>query len=1249
MAEQLLKPNMCRIATWNIRGLSTSTTDVCALKVEAIAEAADEQNLQVLALTETWIRNDDEDRMVTEQMRAKGWRWIGRHRKIDRKAKRGSGGVGIMVKQDKAAEEADRVVRIIGQDEEDILWVQAKIAGRRIRIGVFYLAPQGTTSGRGNRADKFLLGLTENQIEMNRNTILLGDFNARVGQGVQNLLDDGEDWNVSYESIDEVISTRGKRMLQVCQELNMVIATGTRGKASRFTCETTNGASIVDHICMSRDVWSITRSVGVVESLLAEVVDSDHNMVCAEIKYDEVAVKTTKRQKTKRWDTEDRGRSEHWTKLQEEVQNSKGWWEQKEVLGCSVQEQWQNFRTWADEMLRKGVGCNRKRRQAGKERWLSVDKQVLESRKNCKVIYRKIAKHPKVTRQDRDEVKTLWKQHARQKRHRRKRARTVYWSNKRAEMKRFEQLRATDPKTMWRYFKQLMGKAKGSIQVPKSVKDQDGTMKQGSEAEQVWTEEWKALGKQDMKDPAYQEDFAEKVVKNNKERQGGSKDHDGGMLDNSITLKEVKAAIKRLRRGKASGTDGIPNEFMMKGGAGVVEVVWKLVQKVWREEEIPDEWAEGLVVPLYKGDDPQKVNNYRGITLLNTVGKVFCSILDYRLTKFCEGPDEPKLEDEQGGFRPWRSCEDLILVLNELINRRRHKKLKTFCCFIDIRKAYDGVFREGLWEKMWQLGIKGKMWRVIRELYRKTKSRMMINGKKLDEFEIEQGVRQGCVLSPKLFSIFFNDLVKAINDPKLGEFYKGLGLKIDPQAGDDERLRAMFYADDIVLMAESAEHLQALINRVQDYSEKWRFKLNQCKSQVVVFNSTKQERVKYAKAFALTFKGDNNLPRVPLKVVDHYKYLGVEMVTGATKFKMYKKRVAAKARTAFYSVRAMGVAAGYMSVAAGEQVWKSLVRSRLEYAAVLMDDGDSKPWEEAEVIQRRMARTILGVPKTTTSLAVLGELGWWPLKARRDMLRLRYWAKLVRMYEGRCTKKMYKVCRREAQDPMCTYRNWCHYTKELLEDLGMSAIWRSEKVPVEWKAKVFDAIQARERKRWSDEVPRFPALRAYTASMKEAPAKEEYLQDDNASRRRAITRLRLGCADLELVLGRRSRVDRWDRVCKYCEQVKGTRVVEDEYHFLTQCPLYQRHRAELQKKVGWSLDKKSCSEVEKTVQTWMKNGINAVGSYPRNSGVARLMGLEEMKVDQAERLKDWVALGSYIVVSSKERKNWMKKGQSSGY
>ena len=62
----------------------------------------------------------------------------------------------------------------------------------------------------------------------------------------------------------------------------------------------------------------------------------------------------------------------------------------------------------------------------------------------------------------------------------------------------------------------------------------------------------------------------------------------------------------------------------------------------------------------------------------------------------------------------------------------------------------------------------------------------------------------------------------------------------------------------------------------------------------------------------------------------------------------------------------------------------------------------------------------------------------------------------------------------------------------------------------------------------------------------------------------------------------------------------------------------------------------------------MKNSINVVGSYPRRSGEYRLMSLEEMKVDQAERLKDWVALGSYIVVSSKERRNWIK-GQSSGY
>jgi hypothetical protein len=277
--------------------------------------------------------------------------------------------------------------------------------------------------------------------------------------------------------------------------------------------------------------------------------------------------------------------------------------------------------------------------------------------------------------------------------------------------------------------------------------------------------------------------------------------------------------------------------------------------------------------------------------------------------------------------------------LSEMIKKRAKLNKMTFCCFIDIRKAYDGVFREGLWEKMWEMGIRGKMRRVIRDMYKKTRTQMLINGKALKEFKIEEGVRQGCVLSPKLFSIFFNDLVKYIN---VGKY----GVQIDDTS--KVKIQALLYADDIVLMADTKEELQRLIQKVQDYSEVWRFSMNKGKTKVLVFNSTPKERKAMAEYFCIGKTGVDELEEV--QIVTRYKYLGMEMESGDFTFKYYKDKVAKKARKALYTVRAMGVSAGYMSVSAAEMVWKALVRSLMEYGAAVLDGGDGKVWKEAEAI-----------------------------------------------------------------------------------------------------------------------------------------------------------------------------------------------------------------------------------------------------------------------------------------------------------
>ena len=134
------------------------------------------------------------------------------------------------------------------------------------------------------------------------------------------------------------------------------------------------------------------------------------------------------------------------------------------------------------------------------------------------------------------------------------------------------------------------------------------------------------------------------------------------------------------------------------------------------------------------------------------VHKLLSGILNSRLSAFCE--KEGKLAEEQGGFRPGRGCADQIFNLYSIVGNRLRDGKRTFLCFIDIKKAYDRVWRDGLWARLADIGVRGKMWRIIRMMYSSTSSSVFAGGKDSDFFDFDLGVRQGDVSSPLLFSIF---------------------------------------------------------------------------------------------------------------------------------------------------------------------------------------------------------------------------------------------------------------------------------------------------------------------------------------------------------------------------------------------------------------------------------------------------------------------------------------------------------------
>ena len=135
----------------------------------------------------------------------------------------------------------------------------------------------------------------------------------------------------------------------------------------------------------------------------------------------------------------------------------------------------------------------------------------------------------------------------------------------------------------------------------------------------------------------------------------------------------------------------------------------KLFEVVWSEELVPPKWREGLIVNLFKKADKEDPGNYRGITLLSVVGKVFCKIVNDRLVRHLESGGV--LHEGQTGFRAKRSCVDNIYVLSELVQGRLREGKKTYAFFLDVQKSYDKVWRNGLWVKMWELGVRGKIWR----------------------------------------------------------------------------------------------------------------------------------------------------------------------------------------------------------------------------------------------------------------------------------------------------------------------------------------------------------------------------------------------------------------------------------------------------------------------------------------------------------------------------------------------------------
>jgi hypothetical protein len=217
----------------------------------------------------------------------------------------------------------------------------------------------------------------------------------------------------------------------------------------------------------------------------------------------------------------------------------------------------------------------------------------------------------------------------------------------------------------------VAGKSRKKKDQKKAV-DETGREVEGEEAKRVWRRAFEKLGKREERKGIFDNEFEERIEDENREIASKNTGSEGGRLNEKITFEEVRKIIGRLENGKAAGIDEINNEIIKYGGEQAHVVIWQLVTLCFETEKAPEEWAKGMIFPIHKEGDKRNPENYRGISLLSIVGKVYTAVLQARLSSWCE--KERIIVEEQGGFRPGRGCVDQLFTLTSVLKNRVGKK-----------------------------------------------------------------------------------------------------------------------------------------------------------------------------------------------------------------------------------------------------------------------------------------------------------------------------------------------------------------------------------------------------------------------------------------------------------------------------------------------------------------------------------------------------------------------------------------------
>ena len=614
--------------------------------------------------------------------------------------------------------------------------------------------------------------------------------------------------------------------------------------------------------------------------------------------------------------------------------------------------------------------------------------------------------------------------------------------------------------------------------------------------------------------------------------------------DFKISEKEVLLAIKRLKRNKASGLDNILNEMLIFSQFSLIKILTKLFNDILITGKYPSLWKESYIIPIHKSGNSSDPDNYRGISITSNMSKLFNSVLNQRLTDHFHVNN--CITENQFGFKKGYRTSDNIFVMKTLTDKYLDRNEKLYACFIDFKKAFDSINHGMLMEKLRKTNIGSSMYNLLHDLYLNQQLNVQVKIGDLlsNKFTCEKGVRQGDSLSPLLFNLYINDVLKYLNP-----------ASDDPCIGT-KHISCLFYADDLVLLSTSKCGLQQKINNLASFCTENAMSINRTKTKILVFNRA-------GKKSKDSFKLIND----SLECCQSYRYLGVTLQCNG-RFNNTFTDLSNRASKAIFKLKRM-FNGNVPSFDTCIHLFDSMVKPILSYGSDIwgaylfcdnMKKFDYVMKNQLEKVHQSFLKYSMGLNRYCPLIGLYGETGRYPLANMMLKNSMKY---LIRVKDMEIDSLLYQ-CYDNCKLFKTRYSMWSQINKVL----SLHANVQTPNISIQGANAIKNTLNQGFRTYWlsalhnDSKTANGNKLRNYRL-YKTSFHKEKYLEHNDFERRQNLGRLRLSCHKLFIETGRHvrlcERLAPEDRLCQYCT----AQVCEDELHFIMHCSNYTILRKKL--------------------------------------------------------------------------------------